>query len=62
MNGLLHLIILLASVYGLVLFGQRRTSDTVIFAFSLVGLWVTLGSSAAIIIGIVVYLLHRRQA
>lgn len=59
MDQLFHLIILVASIYGLVLFAQRRLTDKVILTLCVAGVWMILGLPMAVIAGVVVYLAHR---
>jgi len=59
MDPLFHLIILVASVYGLVLFAQRRLSDKIILALCVAGVWMILGLPMAAIACVVVYLAQR---
>lgn len=58
MDPLLYLVILFASAYGLILYASRR-HDSVILVLSVLGLWLTVGASVAVLAAIVAYLLRR---
>ena len=61
MSEIINLLVLLASVYGLVQFATKRQHNTVVFALCIVGVLLTGGAVAALLAGGGAYL-YRRYA